>query len=171
MRWPAVFAALPAAFIAIACAVSLRQQTAPATRESSARRADDAPLLLDDDAQSSAGKLLADNSRCHVCHLNFEREELSLNHARAGVGCAKCHGESDAHIADESWASGGNGTPPDIMYPREKINPACLTCHDGRTAKFDRDIHKLFLAGATPQKLCTECHGKHRMAVRKCKWK
>ena len=30
---------------------------------------------------------------------------------------------SDAHIADESWASGGNGTAPDIMYTRDKINP------------------------------------------------
>ena len=37
-----------------------------------------------------------------------------------------CHGVSDAHIADESWASGGNGTAPDIMYPRDKINPSCL---------------------------------------------
>lgn len=161
---------LPAALLALACAVSLRRGHLATTRPAPAP--EDAPLLLDDgESAAAAAKPLADNSRCHVCHINFEREELSFKHAVAGVGCANCHGPSDAHIADESWASGGNGTAPDIMYPTAKINPACTACHDGTKAKFDRDIHKLFLAGTTPQKVCTECHGKHRMAVRKCKWK
>ncbi len=130
-------------------------------------------LLLDDDEPttrpSSGGTPLplADNGRCHVCHLNFAKEELSLRHAQANVGCAKCHGVSDAHIADESWASGGNGTAPDIMYPREKINAGCMKCH----AAIDALKHKAFLAGTSEQKLCTECHGKHHMASRKCKWK
>lgn len=139
-------------------------QTRPSTRPA----APDKLLLLDDEEPKADDKLLADNSRCHVCHMNFAMEELSVTHAKKGVGCAKCHGESDAHIADESWASGGNGTAPDIMYPREKINAACMNCHK---EKFDAVVHKLFLDGKTEQKHCTECHGKHKMAIRKCKWK
>lgn len=129
------------------------------------------PLLLEDedDGASLMKKPVADNSRCHVCHLNFETEHLSLSHAKANVGCAACHGESDAHIADESWASGGNGTAPDMMYPAEKINPSCLECH--AKEKLSGESHKPFLAGVTKEKLCTECHGKHRMVNRKCKWK
>jgi hypothetical protein len=125
-------------------------------------------LLLDDDEPGPGQELRADNSRCHVCHINFEREELSLKHARAGVGCVGCHGESDEHIADESWASGGNGTAPDIMYPRDRINPGCLKCHKDN---LDPITHQAFLAGRTEQKQCTQCHGKHLMVNRRCVWK
>jgi len=142
-------------------------QTRPATSRPAAP-AKSSELLLEDDEASGNDKPAADNSRCHVCHMNFAQEELSVRHARANVGCAKCHGESDAHIADESWASGGNGTAPDIMYPHDKINAACMNCHKG---KLDTSKHEAFLAGKTDQKYCTECHGKHRMAIRKCKWK
>ncbi len=87
---------------------------------------DDEPLLLDDDpASSEKPRKGADNSRCFVCHINYVKEELAVDHALADIGCAKCHGVSDAHIADESWADGGNGTAPEIMYPRPKINPFC----------------------------------------------
>jgi len=128
-------------------------------------------LLLDDNpegSQAPAGPV-ADNSRCHVCHLNYAREELALDHARADIGCADCHGESDEHIADESWASGGNGTPPERMYPPETINPACLSCHPRDTV--NKALHEAFFAGKTPQKVCTDCHGAHRLAKRQCKWK
>jgi hypothetical protein len=145
----------------------LPAQTRPATRPATTQKSSDL-LLLDDDPAPASAKPLTDNSRCHVCHINFEREELSLKHAQANIGCAKCHGQSDAHIADESWASGGKVTAPDIMYPLEKINAACMTCHSD---KLDREKHKSFLAGSVEQKYCTECHGKHRMANRKCKWK
>ena len=92
---------------------------------------DDEPLLLLDDEpefdQSDEPK--ADNSRCFVCHVNYMQEDIAVVHARADIGCAGCHGESDEHIADESWASGGNGTAPEIMYPRPKITPFCMSCH------------------------------------------
>ncbi len=130
--------------------------------------ADDELLLLEDEnpAVITIGPM-ADNSRCLVCHVNFEQEELTLQHARADIGCAKCHGDSDAHIADESWASGGNGTAPEIMYPPEEINPGCSECHK----EIDPGKHKEFLAGESDEKYCTQCHGQHRMANRKCKWK
>jgi len=131
---------------------------------------DEPPLLLDDGAEEKPPKgPVADNSRCYVCHLNYVREELAVIHARANIGCADCHGDSDAHIADESWASGGNGTPPNVMYPREKINPSCAKCHP--RDKINKALHEAFFAGKTTQKVCTDCHGKHRLARRTCKWK
>ena len=87
---------------------------------------DEPPLILDDDeGADSADTSGADNSRCRVCHLNLAMEELAVMHAKKDVGCADCHGDCDAHIDDESWASGGPGTPPEIMYPPERIDGAC----------------------------------------------
>jgi hypothetical protein len=129
------------------------------------------PLLLDGGQQESPSSTgpVADNSRCHVCHLNYMEEELALDHARANIGCADCHGDCDEHIADESWASGGNGTPPEIMYPREKINPFCFGCHP--KDKIDKMQHEGFFTGTAEEKYCTDCHGEHRLAERKCKWR
>ncbi len=45
------------------------------------------------------------------------------------MGGVRCHGNCDAHIADESWASGGNGTAPGVLHLREKVNPLCMGCH------------------------------------------
>lgn len=170
-----VFVVLLTGMVLIACGCerSSRAQTVrPSTRPSTspATRSSGESLLLLEEEEPAAGnaKLLADNSRCHVCHANFEREDLSLKHAQAGVGCAKCHGASDAHIDDESWSRGGNGTAPEIMYPGDKINAACMACHE---PKFDKTKHKDFAAGMTREKTCTECHGKHKMAIRRCKWK
>lgn len=132
---------------------------------------DDEPLLLDDPGEESpaAKHPVADNSRCHHCHLNYMDEKLAVVHAKANIGCADCHGNCDAHIADESWASGGNGTPPAVMYPRAKINPFCLECHPKE--KIDIGAHKRLFAGSSKKKCCTDCHGQHRLAERKCKWK
>jgi len=125
-------------------------------------------LLLDDEEDKPATGPMADNSRCLVCHANYEKEEMAAAHAKADIGCVKCHGESDAHIADESWASGGNGTPPGIIYPPEKVNPSCIACHELR--KTDPDC-KCDFPRLPEKKSCTDCHGKHRLKTRKCKWK
>lgn len=133
---------------------------------------DDEPLLLLDDEEEGSGKSqkpVADNSRCHHCHLNYLDEDIAVVHARANIGCTKCHGKCDEHIADESWASGGNGTAPELMYPRETINPFCHRCHEPE--KMDHEKHKAFFAGKTKEKYCTDCHGDHRLHERKCKWK
>jgi len=131
---------------------------------------DDEPLLLLDDEPDTdqSDEPEADNSRCFVCHINYMQEDIAVIHARADIGCAGCHGESDEHIADESWASGGNGTAPDIMYPQPKINPFCLGCHT--RDKIDKDQHKPLFANFEKM-VCTDCHGSHRLVVRKCKWK
>ena len=131
---------------------------------------DEPPLLLDDEPQvePSAGPA-ADNSRCFVCHINYMQEDIAVTHARANIGCKDCHGDSDAHIADESWASGGNGTAPDIMYPWPKINPFCMGCHP--KDKIDTVQHEPLFADTAEKKYCTDCHGSHRLTRRKCKWK
>jgi hypothetical protein len=132
---------------------------------------DDEPLALADDSGESPAAA-ADNSRCHHCHLNYIDEELALVHARAKIGCADCHGNCDAHIADESWASGGNGTAPGKMYTKEKINPFCLDCHPReKIEKIEKTQHRALFAGTSTEKYCTDCHGDHRLTDRKCKWK
>ena len=146
----------------------------PKSKEKTEPQQKDQPLLLLDEPQEKHdnGKPVADNSRCAVCHINLIKEELAAKHAKAGVGCAKCHGESDAHIADESWASGGNGTPPEIMYPKDKINSGCMNCHKAEKVFVKIKSHKQDVQAMRDGKLvCTECHGEHKMANRKCKWK
>jgi len=131
---------------------------------------DDEPLLLlDDDSQVDHSEWSeANNSRCFVCHVNYMQEDIAVIHAKADIGCASCHGKSDEHIADESWASGGNGTAPETMYPRPKINPFCMGCHP--KDKIETDEHKPLFANFEKM-VCTDCHGDHRLEVRNCKWK
>ena len=105
------------------------------------------PLLLLDDEEPEAETAGADNSRCFVCHANY----------------------LDETIADESWASGGNGTAPDIMYPMDKIVPACMECHPKDS--IDTPEHEPVFVQSMEKKVCTDCHGNHRLPVRRCKWK
>ena len=126
------------------------------------------PESLTEKESSSPTK--ADNSRCYVCHLNFKFEELAARHAAAGVGCQTCHGPSDAHIADESWSWGGKGTPPDRMYPRDKINESCLHCHKSTLSR-QAEHQKILSRPVQTNTVCTDCHGNHRLRIRKVHWK
>jgi len=126
-------------------------------------------LLEDEPGSGGSSESAADNGRCFVCHMNYVQEKIAVTHARAGIGCAKCHGASDAHIADESWASGGNGTAPDIIYPRNKVKSSCLACHAAE--KIGAAQHQAVLAAAPDASACTDCHGSHRLPQRRCKWK
>jgi len=145
-------------------------QTAREDRPEPARPALPAPLLLEDEpAGGASDQPAADNSRCFVCHANYMQEKLATGHAKANISCATCHGPSDAHIADESWASGGNGTAPDRMYTRDKIDSSCRACHS--KDKIDTPQHRVALADSEGKKACTDCHGNHRLPQRRCKWK
>lgn len=131
---------------------------------------DDEPLLLlDDPAASQADADMADNSRCFVCHINYVQEKIAVIHAKQDMGCNHCHGESDEHIADEFWASGGNGTAPDKIYAKDKVNPFCLDCHS--KDKLPEEQHKPVFADSNSKKHCTDCHGEHLLEERKTKWK
>ena len=113
------------------------------------------------------------NVFCSACHYAFGEEELALNHKRVGIGCERCHGESERHRSDED-----NITPPEIMYPKAKINPTCMMCHPRGDIKHV-NYHTSLLAGAETifdesngqKKNCTDCHGKdHRINVRTIRW-
>jgi len=89
----------------------------------------DAPLLIDDpveveDATIANTEAAVENTACFVCHANYMTEFLTGRHAGINVGCVHCHGESTAHRNDEN-----NTTPPEIMYPSEKIDSFCQGCH------------------------------------------
>ena len=159
-RWvrPAAVAAL---FVAFGAAAGCTQAGGAAPPAPAAEE----PLLLLDDAAVPEAHEGADNSRCRVCHLDLAREELAATHARAEIGCAGCHGESDAHIADESWSWGGEGTAPERMFPRAAIIGFCLGCHP--RDKLSGGNHAADLDGKT----CTDCHGRHRLLARRCVWK
>jgi hypothetical protein len=163
-KQPGPASGLPSPPAAVTAVQPVLKGTLPTDREEKSL------LLLEDGADASAAdRVEADNSRCLVCHLNFAAEKLTVVHARASVSCEECHGVSDAHIADESWASGGNGTAPDIMFPKERINPFCLGCHVQE--RIEHKSHESFFGGIGAEKHCTDCHGKHYMAQRKCKWR
>ncbi len=119
-------------------------------------------LLENSDADVLSAQTGADNSRCHVCHLNFVMEVLSVKHAAADVGCEQCHGPSNAHCADED-----NITPPDRMFPRDGVNDACQDCHR-RTLSMTTQ-HKA-VSPHRLKKVCTDCHGEHRLNHRTRRW-
>jgi hypothetical protein len=126
------------------------------------------PLLLLEEGGSEELNLpagpMADNSRCHVCHINYEDEALTFVHARADIGCEGCHGASDAHCADED-----NITPPDTMFPVDKITSFCMGCHTKE--KIDIAVHKSVMAETDPQiARCTACHGEHGLSHRTRRW-
>lgn len=129
-------------------------------------------------AKASAKVEPADNSYCFACHVNFKREVLAETHRKAGVGCAKCHGESDKHSSDEN-----NITPPDTMYAPERINAACSACHTpaklaAAGVKRPNPAHRALIVAAArgakaamrPSPTCTTCHGSHRLPVRTRRW-
>jgi hypothetical protein len=109
----------------------------------------------------------ADNSYCYVCHANYQREELSKEHQAVGVGCETCHGMSEKHSGDEDGL-----IPPEIMFPREKINATCMAkCHDKDELAASGNHDELFVAAKKVDKTCTECHAeKHRLKVRTRIW-
>ncbi len=159
------------------------------------------PLLLDDPGEDQAAttQAAAENMACFVCHGNYRGEFLVERHAKANIGCAKCHGDSFAHRNDEN-----NTTPPEIMYAAERIDPFCQGCHDThdippkkvvaawmkqRVKKPDvtcEGCHKeddvppakvvarwkeLDINKSDPTTIvCTDCHGEHRMKVRTVIW-
>ena len=133
------------------------------------KNAEEEPLLLleePDPEELEATGPMANNSRCHVCHINYEEEKFAIKHARNDISCETCHGESDAHCGDED-----NITPPDIIFAKEKINPSCLHCHDAQMLK-EHKVHRKVLDGtATKKRYCTDCHGKtHRLKYRTRRW-
>ena len=105
------------------------------------------------------------NDRCHVCHINYADEKLAVTHAAHGVGCEACHGPSDPHCGDEI-----HHTPPDTMYAHAAVPAACMKCHPAGKLGH-AEMHNLNLVVTPkPKKICTECHGTHRLEQRIVRW-
>ena len=112
------------------------------------------------------------NQFCSACHYAFSDEKLARIHEKAGIGCERCHGESERHRSDED-----NITPPEIMYPKERINPTCMMCHPRAEIKHVSS-HNNLLSGVETifntyisRKYCTDCHAEdHRIKVRTIRW-
>ena len=127
------------------------------------------------DEQQVARVVFVANQFCSACHYGFSDEELARTHEQAGVGCERCHGESERQRSDEK-----NITPPEIMYPKVRINPTCMMCHPRHEIAHVAD-HKILLEGAKTvfdsvndsdnQIYCTDCHAQHhRINVRTIRW-
>ncbi|MGD8239569.1 MAG: cytochrome c3 family protein [Armatimonadota bacterium] len=105
-----------------------------------------------------------DNFLCFVCHIDFDGEELTAQHARHGVTCASCHGECAAHMADEMSA-----TKPDLLYGRTEVEPLCRKCHGKHNSPDAVEEFRTQWEGkhrpngrsVTDDSPCTDCHGKH----------
>jgi hypothetical protein len=129
-----------------------------------------APLRLDEPGEAKAPPAgpVADNLACYCCHANYKEEPLAQEHAKANIGCVKCHGESFAHRNDED-----NITPPDVMFPPQRIAANCGPCHKGHdvpavavVARWQEQCPK-----TDPERIvCTDCHGRHRLASRQVRW-
>ena len=116
------------------------------------------PLLLDEPTEEQAAiaatETATGNMACFVCHANYRGEVLADSHAKANVGCVNCHGDSFAHRNDEN-----NTTPPETMYPYERIDPFCQGCHDAH----DISARKIIAAwvkqkAKKPDVTCEGCH-------------
>ena len=135
----------------------------------------DAPLLLDEPAETEKPSTapttaaVAENAACFVCHANYRAEPLVGWHAGANIGCAACHGKSYAHRNDEN-----NITPPDIMYPADKIDSSCRKCHAAHDVPAENVVVRWLQR--YPDKrhpkaiICTDCHGSHRLELRSVQW-
>ncbi|NQU24130.1 MAG: hypothetical protein HQ567_22840 [Candidatus Nealsonbacteria bacterium] len=121
------------------------------------------------DAPTGQPKMKVDNQACYVCHDNYKEEELVICHGVEEVGCIDCHGKSYDHRDDED-----NVTPPEVMYPREKIAACCAECHtehDVSAAKVIARWQEHGLTETDPAKLvCTDCHFQHRLKRRMVRW-
>ncbi len=120
--------------------------------------------VVNDDTTSHIGP--ADNSYCYVCHINYKSEDITTNHQKYGIGCESCHGMSDNHSSDENGL-----TAPDRMFAKDKIRAYCTSCHSEKNLR-KVDMHRqfVFTDKTGDRKVCTDCHGKHRLVNRTRKW-
>ncbi len=112
---------------------------------------------------------LEDNQACLVCHLDLEEEKISAVHLeKAGMTCASCHGDSEAHRGDE-W----NIIRPDVIWGRAEMGPFCKQCHPKHTESeaysefLDEWLDKRRPTGrwVKEDSPCLDCHGSHAVII------
>jgi hypothetical protein len=118
----------------------------------------------DDWMKEAEDAVLKSNSACMVCHIDFEEEELTVQHQNAGVMCAACHGLSVSHMNDEMAATG-----PDQLFGRAEVAEMCGQCHEEHeNPKAVEAFLKEWNGRRRPNgqlivkdSICTDCHGRH----------
>ncbi len=108
--------------------------------------------------------VLKSNSACMVCHIDFDDEELTVQHRKAGVTCAACHGPCLEHMDDEMAA-----TRPDRLFGRGEVKEMCSECHgEHKNQEAVEAFHKEWYGRRRPNgqlitkdSICTDCHGRH----------
>jgi len=108
--------------------------------------------------------VLKSNSACMVCHIDFDDEELTVQHWKAEVMCAACHGPCLEHMNDEMAA-----TRPDLLFGRAEVDEMCLQCHGEHEDQKAVDAFLKEWYGRrrpngqliTKDAICTDCHGRH----------
>lgn len=167
---------IPGVLIVLSVGRPLGQLTLPPAVGSHGGK--DTPVVraIRDTSQKKPASSFVANPFCEACHADFAEEELVVDHLAFDIGCERCHGESYRHRSDEA-----NVTPPEIMYPKEKINPTCMTCHPRHDIRDTKDHQPLLAAsqsvsepppsGGNGKKYCTDCHGsQHHMKKRTIRW-
>lgn len=119
---------------------------------------------------------LAQQSRCADCHFANQNAASSDRvrgwdthlrdwdlsaHARANVGCERCHG-GDATTFESTLAHRGilPWTHPDSLVHRVNLPRTCGRCHAGPFVAFQKSRHYSLLQGSNPVvPTCVTCHG------------
>lgn len=119
------------------------------------------PAKEDDEDGGAFIDPMGPNAACYVCHQTFIFEPISVVHKAEKVTCIKCHGLSAAHANDEHIGA----TPPDVRYPRDKIDAACAECHKDHDVPAAEVLGRFVERKLTPRHapVCTDCHGRHRI--------
>ncbi len=128
-----------------------------------------------------AGRATTPRDACLECHRLEDSKITALHergvHARAGIGCAGCHGgdpradnEKDAHSPRAGFAG---------RLDRESIPARCAACHGDRErmrkARLDPTVYRdwqasrhgrLAAKGDPRAPICTDCHGAHGIRSR-----
>jgi hypothetical protein len=110
-----------------------------------------------------------EGNQCVQCH-EAEKLPISLghsfeewrasNHARAGVGCEKCHG-GDASATDENEAH-RNVEPalnPQSLVHVSRLVKTCGACHAKERAAYEQTVHARQVAERNAGATCSTCHG------------
>jgi hypothetical protein len=110
-----------------------------------------------------------EENQCVQCH-QTEKLPISLghsfdewrasNHARAGVGCEKCHG-GDASVMDEGKAHQDvkpASDPASKVHVRHMVT-TCGACHAKEREAYEQTVHARQVADRQGGATCSTCHG------------
>ena len=105
---------------------------------------------------------------CKPCHSENTADFLNHPHAKTGLSCNTCHGDSVAH------RESGGGADPDRVAAPDEVPALCGTCHDQPAAntagsvatllgQYQASKHGVFVAERSKVRApnCATCHGAH----------